>query len=44
MKEKQYDEGPRAREKFEGTMIALFRAPKSIGTKKMKKRSKKGKD
>jgi hypothetical protein len=44
MKKPVYREGPRAKEKFERTMIALFQVPKSVVTKKIKKKSKKGKD
>jgi len=39
-----YSEGPKAREKFERTMTALFRAPKSVVVKKIKKKAQKGKD
>jgi len=34
---KKYDEGPKAKEKFERTMIALFRVKKSELTEKTKK-------
>jgi hypothetical protein len=43
MKEKQYEEGRKARKKFERTMTALFQVPKSIGAKKIKKKATKGK-
>jgi hypothetical protein len=36
---KQFSEGPKARKKFERTMTALFRAPKTVAVK-----PKKGKD
>jgi hypothetical protein len=35
---------PKEKEKFERTMIALFRVPKSVVTKKIKNKPKKGKD
>jgi hypothetical protein len=38
---KQFDEGPKARKKFERTMTALFRAPKTVA---VKQKPKKGKD
>jgi hypothetical protein len=41
---KECVEGPRAKEKFERTMTALFRVPKSVVTEKIKKKLKKGKD
>jgi hypothetical protein len=44
MKKTEYQEGPKAKEKFERTMTALFRAPKSVGPEKIKKKAKKGKD
>jgi hypothetical protein len=44
MKEPKYHEGPKAKEKFERTMTALFRVPKSAITEKIKKKAKKGKD
>lgn len=44
MKKPEYQEGPKAKEKFERTMNALFRIPKSVGVKKIKKKAKKGKD
>jgi len=37
-------EGEQAKEKFERTMTALFRVPKSVVTKKIKAKPKKGKD
>jgi hypothetical protein len=41
--EKKFDEGPKAKERFEQTMTALFKAPKP--TKHApKKRKNKGKD
>jgi hypothetical protein len=44
MKKQEYHEGPKAKEKFERTMTALFRVPKSVGVKKIKKKHRKGKD
>jgi hypothetical protein len=44
MKKIEYEEGENAKEKFERTMTALFRVPKSVVAKKIKKKSKKGKD
>jgi len=41
MKKTKYREGPKAREKFERTMTALFRAPKTVA---VKVKPKKGKD
>jgi hypothetical protein len=41
---KEFDEGPKAQEKFERTMTALFRVPKSVVAEKIKKKPKKGKD
>jgi len=38
---KRFDEGPKARKKFERTMTALFRAPKTVA---VKPKPKKGKD
>jgi len=38
---KKYDEGPKAKDKFERAMTALFRAPKAAV---VKKKPKKGKD
>ncbi len=35
---------PKAKEKFERTMTALFRVPKSVVIEKIKKKPKKGKD
>jgi len=43
MKRKRED-GPKAKEKFERTMTALFRVPKSVVAEKIKARKKKGKD
>jgi hypothetical protein len=43
MKKTEYQEGPRAKETFERTMTALFRVPKSVGAKKIKKKVAKGK-
>jgi len=40
MKKHQYDKGPKEKEKFERTMTALFRVPKSVVTKKIKKKLK----
>jgi hypothetical protein len=36
--------GSKAQQKFERTMTALFRVPKSEVTKKLKKKAKRGKD
>jgi hypothetical protein len=44
MKKTEYTEGPKARDKFERTMKALFRVPKVEVTKKLTKKHKKGKD
>jgi hypothetical protein len=44
MKKPEYQEGPKAKEKFERAMTALFQVPKSVGAKKIKKKSQKGKD
>jgi hypothetical protein len=44
MKKSKYIEGPKAKEKFEPTMTALFRIPKSELAEKIKKKAKKGKD
>ena len=44
MKKQEYKEGPKAKEKFERTMTALFQIPKSVGVEKIKKKTKKGKD
>jgi len=44
MKKQEYNEGPKAKEKFERTMTALFQVPKSVGVKKIKKKATKGKD
>jgi hypothetical protein len=41
---KQYDEAPNGKERFERTMTALFRVPKSVVVKKIKAKRKKGKD
>jgi len=41
MKKTKYLEGPKAREKFERTMTALFRVPKTVAAKQ---KPKKGKD
>jgi hypothetical protein len=41
---KPFDEGPKAKEKFERTMTALFQVRKLELIKKIKKKSKKGKD
>jgi hypothetical protein len=40
----KYEEGPRAKEKFERTMIALFHVQKTELAEKIKKKPKKGKD
>lgn len=44
MKKPEYREETKARENFERTMTALFRVPKSVGMKKIKKKKRKGKD
>jgi len=44
MKKTKYVEGPKAKEKFERAMTALFQVPKTIGAEKIKKKPKKGKD
>jgi hypothetical protein len=44
MKKSEYIEGPKAKEKFERTMTALFRVPRSVVVEKIKKKAKKGKD
>jgi len=41
---KTFEEGPKAKQKFERTMTALFRVPKSVVAKKIKEKAKKGKD
>jgi len=41
---RKYIEHPKAKEKFERTMTALFRVPKSVVTEKIRKKPKKGKD
>jgi hypothetical protein len=41
---KQCDEGAKAKKKFENTMTALFRVPKSVVAEKIKGKKKKGKD
>jgi hypothetical protein len=40
----EYAEGPKAKEKFEQTMTALFQVKKTELAKKIKKKSPKGKD
>jgi hypothetical protein len=44
MKNPKYTEGPKAKKNFEQTMTALFRVPKSVGVKKIKNKTAKGKD
>lgn len=44
MKKPEYTEGPKAKEKFERTMTALFRIKKTKLNEKIKKKPKKGKD
>jgi len=44
MKKPEYNEGPKAKERFENAMAALFKAKKSRLAKKIKKRPEKGKD
>jgi len=41
---RKYEEGNKAQQKFERTMTALFRVPKSELAEKIKKKPKKGKD
>jgi hypothetical protein len=43
MKNREYKEGPKARETFECVMMGLFRVPKSTGERTIKKKPKKGK-
>jgi len=43
-KPKVYTEGPKAKEKFEQAMTALFQVPRSVIVKKLKKKTQKGKD
>jgi hypothetical protein len=43
-KSKHIEEGQKAREKFEHTMIALFRVKKTELDEKIKKKPRKGKD
>jgi hypothetical protein len=44
MKNTEYTEGPKAKEKFEHTMTALFQVKKAELAKKIKAKLKKGKD
>jgi hypothetical protein len=44
MKKSHYVEGPKAKEKFERTMTALFQVKKTELDEKIKKKPKKGKD
>jgi len=44
MKKTKYIKGPKAKEKFERTMTALFQVPKLAVSEKIKNKSKKGKD
>jgi len=44
MKKAEYQEGPKARKKFERTMTTLFQIPKPVSIEKIKKKPKKGKD
>jgi hypothetical protein len=44
MKTREYAEGPKAKEKFERTMIALFQVKKTERPEKIKKKATKGKD
>jgi hypothetical protein len=39
----EYIDGPRANERFDRAMIALFRVPKSVVTENIKKKPKEGK-
>jgi hypothetical protein len=41
---KKFIEGSKAKDKFERTMTALFRVPKSVVMKKIKNKTAKGKD
>jgi hypothetical protein len=44
MKKTKYQEGPKARENFERSMIALFKVSKADSVRKIKAKRKKGKD
>ncbi len=44
MRSRKYDEGLKAKDKFERTMTGLFRFKKTELAEKIKKKSKKGKD
>jgi hypothetical protein len=44
MKNPKYNEGPKAKKKFERTMTALFQAKKTELAEKIKKKAEKGKD
>jgi hypothetical protein len=44
MKQPEYIEGPKAKEKFERTMTALFQVKKMERAEKIKKKPPKGKD
>lgn len=44
MKKTEFNEGPKAKEKFDRTMTALFKVSKTELVEKIKKKSKKGKD
>ncbi len=44
MKKQEYEKGPKAKEKFENAMTALFQVKKTELAEKIKKKPKKGKD
>jgi hypothetical protein len=44
MKKQEYEEGPKAKQKFERAMTALFQAKKMERAETIKKKPKKGKD
>jgi hypothetical protein len=44
MKQRKYTEGSKANDKFERTMTALFRVPKSVVAEKIEAKKTKGKN
>jgi hypothetical protein len=44
MKKQEYEEGPKAKQKFERAMTAIFQVRKTERAEKIKKKPKKGKD